>query len=412
MADELGTPPPAPAAPAGISLAPGTPSEPLAERVHIRVGSTASLLAVVPYLLGFEPASSMVIIGTHPCTRQIMLTLRYDLPDPPDPHDAADIAAHAIGILTGQHARSAFAIGYGPGHLVTPVAGALRAAAPRAGLEMQEILRVQDKRYWSSPGAGHDDLAEGTPFSTASHLAIARLTAEGARVLADRDELAASVAALAGKEGESMDRATRRAEQRAALLITPAADSGRKAPARRRLADAGLGAVARVIGRYRCSGQPVTGPEAAWLTVVLRDLRVRDDAWARMDPSHQAAHQRLWTDVTRRARPGYVPAPASLLAFVAWQSGNGALANIALARALADDPQYSMAMLLRQVITSGAPPSLARLPMTPEEVAASYGEEEDRTGSHPGTISPEPEDPGAGSRQPPAPPRQVHPNPY
>jgi hypothetical protein len=31
-----------------------------------------------------------------------------------------------------------------------------------------------------------------------------------------------------------------------------------------------------------------------------------------------------------------------------------------------------MAMLLRQAIDSGAPPSLARLPMTPEEVAASY----------------------------------------
>jgi hypothetical protein len=31
-----------------------------------------------------------------------------------------------------------------------------------------------------------------------------------------------------------------------------------------------------------------------------------------------------------------------------------------------------MASLLRRVIDSGAPPSLVRLPMTPEEVAASY----------------------------------------
>jgi hypothetical protein len=67
-----------------------------------------------------------------------------------------------------------------------------------------------------------------------------------------------------------------------------------------------------------------------------------------------------------------VAAPASLLAFVAWQCGDGALANIALDRALADHPGYSMARLLRQVLDSGAPPSLARLPMTPEEVAASY----------------------------------------
>ena len=57
---------------------------------------------------------------------------------------------------------------------------------------------------------------------------------------------------------------------------------------------------------------------------------------------------------------------------MAWQSGNGALANVALDRALAEDADYSMAVLLRQVIDCGAPPSLARLPMTPDEVAASY----------------------------------------
>jgi Domain of unknown function (DUF4192) len=59
---------------------------------------------------------------------------------------------------------------------------------------------------------------------------------------------------------------------------------------------------------------------------------------------------------------------------------------VALDRALADDPRYSMASLLRQVIDSGAPPSLARLPMTPEEVAASYDE----------TEGPDPDDPGNG----------------
>src|ERR1700756_5370090 len=40
--------------------------------------------------------------------------------------------------------------------------------------------------------------------------------------------------------------------------------------------------------------------------------------------------------------------------FCAWQRGNGALANMALDRALADDPVYTMAQLLRQAIDSGA----------------------------------------------------------
>ena len=90
------------------------------------------------------------------------------------------------------------------------------------------------------------------------------------------------------------------------------------------------------------------------------------------DPEHQGAHLRLWTDLTRLARPGFVAAPASLLAFVAWQAGDGALANVALDRALADNARYSMALLLREALDSGAPPSMARLPMTPEEVAAAY----------------------------------------
>jgi hypothetical protein len=71
------------------------------------------------------------------------------------------------------------------------------------------------------------------------------------------------------------------------------------------------------------------------------------------------------------------PGPATsrpLLAFAAWQCGNGALANIALDRALADDPGYSMARLLRGVLDAAVPPRLARLPMTPQDVAASYAD--------------------------------------
>ena len=91
-----------------------------------------------------------------------------------------------------------------------------------------------------------------------------------------------------------------------------------------------------------------------------------------MDIEHHRAHLRLWTDLTRLARPGTWRHQPALLAFVAWQAGDGALANVALDRALADNPRYSMALLLREALDSGAPPSMARLPMTPEEVAAAY----------------------------------------
>jgi hypothetical protein len=64
--------------------------------------------------------------------------------------------------------------------------------------------------------------------------------------------------------------------------------------------------------RYR-SGEEIDLEFAAWVTVALRELRVRNDAWARMLPEHGDAHSRLWADLTRLAQPGYVAAPASLM---------------------------------------------------------------------------------------------------
>jgi hypothetical protein len=341
----------------------------------VRAGSPAALLRLVPHLLGFVPEASLVVIGVAPPRDRIRVTLRYDLPDPPEPDLVADIAAHALGVLSAQRLTAAVAVGYGPEALVAPVARELREAAWQAAVDLKEFLRVQDGRYWSYV-CGNEKCcpAEGVPFdATAADPAEAEaLAAVGDRVLTTRAAVAARVAPLGGIAAESMRQATRRAERHVAQLLAKVRKSARLGAARQMIATEGLAAVGAMITRYREGGRFTTDYEIARITVALRDLRVRDDAWARMDPSHAEAHQRLWTDVVRRAQPGHVAAPAALLAFVAWQSGDGALANVALDRALADDPRYSMALLLRQVITAGAPPALARLPMTPEEVAASY----------------------------------------
>ena len=59
------------------------------------------------------------------------------------------------------------------------------------------------------------------------------------------------------------------------------------------LCSRGLVAVGRMIAVYRRRCGATTDYEIAWMTVALRDLRVRDDAWARMDPAHRDAHRRL-----------------------------------------------------------------------------------------------------------------------
>jgi hypothetical protein len=356
--------------------APGT-SHP-AEPVRLRAGSPEALLAIVPHLLGFVPQASLVVIGIEPPDHLIKVTLRYDLPDPPGAGVAADITAHAVGVIASQRLTALVAVGYGPPLLVDLLADALGAAAGKAGLDVADILRVEGGRYWSYLCADEACCpAAGTPFDPGAHVAAAAMAAADHPVLADRAAVAALVAPLGGEAAESMRQATRRAERHAGQLLAKVRKSARLGAARQMIAAAGLNAVGAMIATYRGGGKYDTDYQLAWITVALRDLRVRDDAWARMDPAHLDAHRRLWIDVTRRAQPGYVAAPASLLAFVAWQSGDGALANVALDRALADETGYSMAVLLRQVISAGAPPALARLPMTPEEVAASYADAED-----------------------------------
>ena len=119
-------------------------------------------------------------------------------------------------------------------------------------------------------------------------------------------------------------------------------------------------------------GQPVTAVQAGWLLVALGDPWVRDDALGRLDPLHWRADLRLWADLTRLAAPGYVAAPATLLAHAAWRAGNGALANVALDRALDDDPGYPLACTLLRAVAAGAPPAKAQPPLSPRKVAIAY----------------------------------------
>ncbi len=357
-----------------------------APRQRVRVDSPAALLAVVPALLTFQPARSVVVIGTGKPRAQVRVTLRYDLPDPSDAEQATALVSHVLSVLAAQRITSAVAVGYGPDELVSPVAVALLANAPAAGVTVTEFLRAEHQRYWSYTCDNPSCCSpQGTPFDVAGHPAARAMAMRGTQVLASRADLAATVAPADGELAAAMHAATTAVERQFAASAR-LAKAGQPVSVGRMAAAIGVPAVREAILRYR-AGEAI-GPEyAALLTVALRQGRVRDDAWAHMIPAHRSAHQRLWTDLTRLASPGYVAAPAALLAFVAWQQGNGALANVALDRALTDNPRYSMAMLLRQAIDAGAPPSLARLPMTPEEVAAYYdGTEADGDEDHAGGI--------------------------
>ncbi|WP_267887169.1 DUF4192 domain-containing protein [Thermobifida halotolerans] len=171
------------------------------------------------------------------------------------------------------------------------------------------------------------------------------------RVRADRAEILSLTDPVTGAERETMDRATRDAEQRCARLWGESGPTGRAS-----LTAEGIRTVRTVVAAA-LNGEPPPAPATvAWLGVLLVDLRTRDEAWAHIDRSRIAAHISLWSHVLRRVDTAYAAAPASLLAFAAWQNDDPVLADAALDRAVAAEPDYSMAGLVRRAVHSGLSP--------------------------------------------------------
>ena len=92
----------------------------------------------------------------------------------------------------------------------------------------------------------------------------------------------------------------------------------------------------------------------------LRDRDVRDRALGLATGVDAAAAEILWTECTRRAPAPLDVAPATLLAVSAWLRGDGAMANVALMRALATEPEYSLARLLAEALARGIAPAELR----------------------------------------------------
>src|ERR1035437_1647387 len=129
---------------------------------------------------GFQAGGMKDNRSASPSRSRVKLGFRYDLPDPPDTAVTREIAAHATAILARQRITAAILIGYGPGHLVTPVRDPLRGAAGSARISLREVLRVEDGRYWSY--LCHDPAccpAEGVPYDPVAHPAAAALVTAG-----------------------------------------------------------------------------------------------------------------------------------------------------------------------------------------------------------------------------------------
>jgi len=123
-------------------------------------------------------------------------------------------------------------------------------------------------------------------------------TAPPRPALRGHSALARSLAPASDAASEVMAGATDRAARKLNDLARRAGHAGFPA-ARRAVAAAGIAATTEAIRIYRAGGVLSGMGELAWLSVVMADPWVRDDALTRpgVDPRYHRARRRLWTDV-------------------------------------------------------------------------------------------------------------------
>lgn len=307
-----------------------------------RLSAPADLVAVVPHLIGFVPTESVVLLALRGPRRRVRVTLRLDVPRP---RDADRVAASLVDKVRVVRADAVVALVYTdePGQRARQdLADALVRHCGEAGLELTEALLVRGGRFWSYTCSGPCCPPEGTPLLREASGPVGLVQAEtalaGRAVLADRDALHAS---LAPADDPALTAAFRKAEggwprsgvDRAALLREALAASPRLLP------------------------HPPA--EAARLALALHDVLVRDEVatWSLDDAERLLA---LLHQLARQTPPPWDAPVCTLLAWTAYASGDGSTANVALERALATDPDYSLALLLRTALDRMVQPAEIR----------------------------------------------------
>lgn len=333
----------------------------------LRVTSPADLLQAIPYLLGFHPQDSLVLVGL--ADARLVVTVRIDLADLAD-LAGEDVLANAVEAMCRGGAAELIAAVYDDRCTAAPqgyaqlqalpwkgVAVAVADECTRLGCTLGDALLVADGRWWSyTCGNPACCPPQGQELPAGPSALSATATYAGMVALPDRAALAAILEPLPDSRRDLLTPRIAECENAAvqAVLDGAAVRAGR--------------AVKRVIfAAARASAAPpdsagsvaLDDATVARFGVALTDLSVRDAVWMAVDDGRLDGRE-LWRELGRRLPSPYDAAPLFLFGWCSWRAGNGALAGIAAERAVDSDTSYSAADLLLAALARGVDPR--RLP--------------------------------------------------
>ncbi|MET9764467.1 DUF4192 domain-containing protein [Streptomyces sp. NPDC006372] len=353
----------------------------------VTLRTPAELADALPYLLGYRPEDSIVLVALHDKDGRGRFGGRARLGIPANPDDWPSAARQlATGLVKGSERRGARPesmvaflcqepekgqTGQQVMERLKPLAQKLRVECGSLDVTVVEALCISDGRYWSYCC---DNAAccpsEGAPMGLpGTSVLAAAATYAGIQVRGTLRELRARLLPWENAAALAQEAALDTASM--ALVPRILDDTGRAG-----VADETLELAEHVLDRF-AEAQPVSGvlladlrddellghDEAARLILGLQDRGTRDRAAEWMEGEEAGRALRLWRSLARRCVGPYAEhaaAPLTLAGWVAWSTGDELEAREALAMALGADPDYLFARLLHQACNEGLDPESIR----------------------------------------------------
>ncbi|MGA5352321.1 DUF4192 family protein [Streptomyces thermodiastaticus] len=355
---------------------------------QVTLRTPAELVDALPYLLGYRPEDSMVLVALHDRGGRGRFGGRARLGIPPNSEDwpwAARQLAH--GLVTGSERRGAKpeqmvaflwqdpAAGESPREVknrLRPLAQHLRTECGRLDVPVIEALCISGGRFWSYCCPTDDCCPdEGRPMGLPGTSVLAAAAAyAGIQVRGSLRELRARLLPCrSGAAAQQQERALDSASRTLVPRMLDETDGPAVAVETLRLAErvmrrfAEAPAVSGVAAADLRDDRLLEDEEAARLILGLQDRTTRDRAAAWMEGDEATPALRLWRALARRCVGPYgehAAAPLTLAGWVAWSSGDELEAREALAMALGADPDYLFARLLHQACNEGLDPESVR----------------------------------------------------
>ena len=296
------------------------------ETTALVLDTPQDLLLTIPFLLGFHPQDSLVVLSLT-SERRLARVMRTEVIVP----NERDAVRELIGALAWQNIEDVMLVAYTSGDGLSFLE-MCENEIKSAGFSLIESI-VVNETHWISRLCEKECgscLHEGNPLPAfdSSRIAFEHVIRGHVMPCASEHDLANTLAQVGGPIPSMGE-----------VLPLPVAAA----------------LLRRVWERWQVS-RTLFPAEIGPTLLALENLALRDFAIT-MHKSRQLLDAvELWRTLLTQAPFGYRAPVACLLAATSYEAGEGGLARLALDEAEKDDPEYSLAGLLKRVMESGWPP--------------------------------------------------------